>query len=174
MTGDHEHGQDPQDNRFVRAAAAIGDLDSPFYDEERDRDVWNEASAVGFQVLVWGIPLVAAASLWTAGAGALLPVGLFLALWLAACVMALKYARRFGVDPGDRASFISGRRAMLSVVFALLGTGVARAAFDLEVVRSSPATSFLRGFGQGMAATAAALSLLLVVLLIRDQLRSRH
>ena len=29
---------------FVRAAAAIGDLSNPFYGEERQRDVWNEAS----------------------------------------------------------------------------------------------------------------------------------
>ena len=31
---------------FIRTAAVIGDLSNPFYGEERQRDVWNEASAV--------------------------------------------------------------------------------------------------------------------------------
>ncbi len=30
---------------FVRAAAAVGDLGNPFYDEERQREVWNEAAS---------------------------------------------------------------------------------------------------------------------------------
>lgn len=46
MTDDLDH--DPRRSWFVRAAAVVGDLDSPFSAEERDRDVWNEASAVGF------------------------------------------------------------------------------------------------------------------------------
>lgn len=43
----------PDDGFFDRVTARIGDLDDPFYAEERDRDVWNEASAVGFQLLLW-------------------------------------------------------------------------------------------------------------------------
>jgi hypothetical protein len=39
-------------NWFVRVAAVIGDLSNPFYGEERQRDVWNEASAVALQVLI--------------------------------------------------------------------------------------------------------------------------
>jgi hypothetical protein len=171
VTDDLNH--DPRRSRLVRAASVVGDLDSPFYDEERDRDVWNEASAVGFQVLPWGVPLVAAASLWIVGAAALLPVGLLLALLVAAVAVVLAYARRFGVDPNAWTPLIAGRRAMLVAVLGLLGTGLVRGALDLEVAGASPATSFIRGMGQGMAATAAALSLLLVVLL-RDRLRSRR
>jgi hypothetical protein len=164
---------DPRRSRFVRAASIVGDLDSPFYDEERDRDVWNEASAVGFQVLLWGVPLVGAASLWIMGAAALLPVGLLLALWLAASGVVLSYTRRFGVDPEARTPLILGRRAMFLAVVGLLGTGVVRAALDLEVAGSSPTSSFMRGMGQGMAATAAVLCVVLVVLLVRDRVRSR-
>ena len=171
MSGDLDH--DPRRSRFVRAASVVGDLGSPFYDEERDRDVWNEASAVGFQVFLWGLPLVAAASLWILGAGALLPVGLLLALWAAGGGVVLAYARRFGVDPNARTPLIAGRRAMFLAVLGLLGTGVVRAALDLEVAGSSPATSFLRGMGQGAAGAAAVLCLLVVALLVRDRLRSR-
>ncbi|MBK5221936.1 MAG: hypothetical protein JJE52_03485 [Acidimicrobiia bacterium] len=42
-----------RDTLFMRTAARIGDLGSPLYDEERRRDVWNEASAVGFQIMLW-------------------------------------------------------------------------------------------------------------------------
>lgn len=35
------------DGVFMPVAAVLGDLDRPFYAEERERDVWNEASAVG-------------------------------------------------------------------------------------------------------------------------------
>jgi hypothetical protein len=173
VTGDLDHDRDPRDSRFVRAAAFVGDLDSPFYDEERDRDVWNEASAVGFQVLLWGIPLVAAGSLWISGAAGLLPVGFLLALWVIAIAVVLVYAHRFGVDPDARTPLIAGRRAMFLVVVGLLGTGLIRAALDHEVTGTSLAASLLRGMGEGMAVTAAALSLLLALLLVRDRRRPR-
>lgn len=172
MTDDLD--RDPGRSRFVRAASVLGDFDSPFYDEERDRDVWNEASAVGFQVLIWGLPLVAAASLWIVGAAALLPVGLLIAVWVIAAHVVLSYARRFGVDPTSRTSLIGGRYAMFYAVLGLLGTGVVRAGLDLEVVGSSPAASVIRGMGQGKTATAFALCLLLVVLLVPERLRSRR
>lgn len=171
MTDERE--PDPRRSRFVRAASVVGDFDSPFYDEERDRDVWNEASAIGFQLLLWGVPLIAAASLWIVGSAALLPIGLLLGLWGAAAAVVLSYAQRFGVDPNDRTSLIGGRHAMFLALLGLLGTGVVRAGLDLEVVGSSPAASFIRGMGQGMTVSAVALCLLLVVLLVRDRLGSR-
>ena len=57
-------------NWFVRAAAVIGDLSNPFYGEERQRDVWNEASAVALQVLIWLHLLAATAAVWIVGADA--------------------------------------------------------------------------------------------------------
>lgn len=56
-----------RDGWFVRAAAAVGDLGNPFYREERRRDVWNEASAVGFQLMLWLGLAAAAAMIWIAG-----------------------------------------------------------------------------------------------------------
>ena len=58
-------------NWFVRAAAVIGDLSNPFYAEERQRDVWNEASAVALQVLLFLNLLGATAAVWIVGADAL-------------------------------------------------------------------------------------------------------
>lgn len=178
MTGDPdsapEADPDPRRSRFIRTASVVGDLDSPFYDEERDRDIWNEASAVGFQVFLWGVPLVATASLWIVGAPALLPTGLLLALWVGAGAVVLAYARRFEVDPNARSPLIAGRRAMFLAVMGLLGTGMIRGALDLETTGTSPASSFVRGMGQGMAGAAAVLSLLLVALLIRDRMHSRR
>lgn len=55
------------DDPFTRATRVIGDLDSPFYAEERQRDVWNEASAVGFQTMLWGGLILACAMTWTGG-----------------------------------------------------------------------------------------------------------
>lgn len=49
----------------------MADLGSPFYREERQRDVWNEASAVGHQLVLWLGMVTAAAMVWIGGATAL-------------------------------------------------------------------------------------------------------
>ncbi|MDQ3276230.1 MAG: hypothetical protein M3Q39_14700 [Actinomycetota bacterium] len=54
----------------MRAAAGIGDFGNPFYAEERQRDVWNEASAFGLQLLLWLSMLTATISVWVFGAPA--------------------------------------------------------------------------------------------------------
>lgn len=62
---------------------------------------------------------------------------------------------------------------MFLTVLGLLGTGLVQGALDLEAAGNSPATSLMRGLGQGMAVAAAVLSLMIVALLVRDRLRSR-
>ena len=83
---------------FDRLTTRIGDLDHPLYAEERQRDVWNEASAVGFQLLLWALLVAAVVSVWVGGADAVpytlgmtLPIGL-------ASIVAVSYAARRGVD----------------------------------------------------------------------------
>src|SRR5437868_6635333 len=56
----HRRGSVSADHRgamtmsaFERAMRAAGDLDDEFYLDERQRDVWNEAAAVGFQLFMW-------------------------------------------------------------------------------------------------------------------------
>lgn len=83
---------------FVRAARFVGDLDDEFYADELQRDAWNEASAVGFQSLLW-IGLVSAAILpYAAGVtGAWMAVGIIVAL-LTVLYVVMGYARARGID----------------------------------------------------------------------------
>jgi len=81
---------------FVRVAGVVGDFGNPFYGEERQRDVWNEASALGLQVIVWGGLLASTVLVWVVGSAAV-PYALgFLALVAFAAVVASVYARRLG------------------------------------------------------------------------------
>ena len=114
-------------NWFVRAAAVIGDLSSPFYREERQRDVWNEASAVALQVLLWLNLLVATVVVWTVGADALPYVcGMLIMVGLAGWV-AIIYAWSLGVDVQEK-KWISRRRLLpLSVVAVAWVIGKMRA-----------------------------------------------
>lgn len=65
----HEHDEkDPRESVFVRLAAGVGDLGNPFYREEPQRDVWNEASAVGMQLTLWAGMAAATVMVWLGGA----------------------------------------------------------------------------------------------------------
>jgi hypothetical protein len=124
--GRAQGGPDGRGDRFDRFATAIGDLDSPFYREERDRDVWNEASAVGFQFLLWGILLAATTAIWVVGepaqpyvlAGSLLVGG--------ASVLVASYAHRRGVDGGAAEVLAAsrGRVVTYGVLVVALAVGV--------------------------------------------------
>lgn len=62
---------------FIKTMRFVGDLDDEFYDDERQRDVWNEASAVGFQLFYWAALIGAAVLPWAAGRS-----GAWIALWI--------------------------------------------------------------------------------------------
>lgn len=49
----------------------IGDLDHPFYSDERNRFVWYEASAIAFQLILIGSYLAAGLMFWVGGSEAL-------------------------------------------------------------------------------------------------------
>lgn len=82
---------------FVRAAGVVGDLANPFYREERQRDVWNEAGAVGLQVVLWLGLGAAAAMAWFGGAPALPYAVAVLGVLGAAAWVSVLYAGRLGV-----------------------------------------------------------------------------
>ncbi len=81
----------------MRAAAGIGDFGNPFYAEERQRDVWNEASAFGLQLLLWLSMLTATISVWVFGAPAVPYALSLLALVSVAAIATASYAARLGV-----------------------------------------------------------------------------
>jgi protein-S-isoprenylcysteine O-methyltransferase Ste14 len=109
-------------NWFVRAAAAIGDLSNPFFAEERQRDVWNEASAVALQVLLWLNLVAATAAVWFVGADALPYVYALLAMIGIAGWIAILYSWNLGVHVEER-KWMSRRRLVPVLVLALLLLG---------------------------------------------------
>jgi len=130
------------DGWFVRAAGMVGDLGNPFYREERQRDVWNEASAVGLQLALWLGLGTATAMVWLGGAAALpYAVALVSVLGVASGV-AMLYAQQLGVRIED-----AGRVLRLR----LLPYAVLLAFFLLGVLRAAPSGGFGAGFAQGMA-----------------------
>ena len=114
-------------NWFVRAAAAIGDLSNPFFGEERQRDVWNEASAVALQVLLWLNLVAATAAVWIVGADALPYAYALLAMIGVAGWIAILYSWSLGVHVEDRAWVSRRRKGLVLVVAVVLAAGMLRA-----------------------------------------------
>ena len=94
--------QDP----LVRMAHVVGDFGNPFYAEERQRDVWNEASAFGFQLVIWVALAVGTATVWLVGAPAVPYVGAVMVLLGISCGLTVAYAQHLGVE-------LTGRDRML-------------------------------------------------------------
>ena len=141
------------ENWFVRAAAVVGDLSNPFYREERQRDVWNEASAVGLQVVLWLSLAAATAMVWLGAAPALPYATTVLAVVGVAVAVTGLYAHRLGVRIDDPRGLL--RLRMLPYVGLVV-------AFFVGVVRVEPADGFFEGFSQGMVlGSACALAWLL-------------
>lgn len=136
--------------RFMRFAATVGDLSNPFYAEERQRDVWNEASAVGFQVMLWLGMIAATVMIWL-GRGSAVPyaVGVFVVLGIASSI-ALGYARRLSVDVDATLRLWRWTTVLYAVLMLLFFLGVARAAVDAPIP-----SSVLIGFATGGLLTMA-------------------
>ncbi|MBD8505799.1 DUF2029 domain-containing protein [Hoyosella sp. G463] len=102
---------------FIRAMHAIGDFESPFYSEERDRDVWNEASAAGFQLMLWSGLVAAVALPWIAGStGTWIAMGILVVVGaISWCTML--YASALNVDPMARTRL--GARAILAFTLVI-------------------------------------------------------
>ena len=134
-----------QESRFMRVAAAVGDLGSPFYREERQRDVWNEASAIGFQTMLWLAYVAASASLWIGG-GAALPYGLtMVAVAGVGSTVTVAYSRRRGVEPLSGAWITAPRLVGFAVLYLMFVGGVLHAVWELGN------SSFRHGLAIGIA-----------------------
>lgn len=85
-------------NAFIKALRFVGDLDDEFYDDERQRDVWNEASAIGFQLFSWTAAVGSAILPWVAGVtGAWIGLGILLTSTIIS-VVTIGYARLRNVN----------------------------------------------------------------------------
>jgi hypothetical protein len=152
-----------RESRFTRAAAWVGDLGSPFYDEEHQRDVWNEASAIGFQLVLFLLPVAAVASVWVAGAPAVPYALLMLLVPGAASWVVLLYARARGVD----AASAEGVKALRWRTAAWVGLCVL---FCAGVVRAQGSGGFSGGAAWG-GVVGAVLGVVVVAVVQR---RKRH
>jgi hypothetical protein len=143
-------------NWFVRAAAVIGDLSNPFYREERQRDVWNEASAVALQVLIWLHFLAATAAVWIVGAEAVPYVYALIATVGLAGWIAILYSWSLGVRV--ESSTTSWRRLVpLLVLAVLLALGLVRATtVDFSVDGWSTVAGMITGAAAVLVPLAAA------------------
>ena len=146
-TVDAEHSH----NWFVRAAAAIGDLSNPFYREERQRDVWNEASTVALQVLLWLSLLAATAAVWIIGADALPYVYALMVMVGIAGWVAIGYAWSLGVHVETSKARWPRMTYLLGVALLLLA-GVARASAVHSLLGN---WSTIAGMVTGMTAVVA-------------------
>ena len=142
-------------NWFVRAAAVIGDLSNPFYREERQRDVWNEASAVALQVLIWLHLLAATAAVWIVGIAAVPYVCALLGMVGLAGWVAVLYSWSLGVQHAGFGGTSWRRMAPLVLIVVLLAGGIARA--ELGHV-SVDGWSTVAGMATGIAVTTGLLA----------------
>jgi len=131
-----------QDDWFVRAAGMVGDLGNPFYREERERDVWNEASAVGLQLVLW-LGLVAAAGMvWLGGAPALPYAIVVFVIVGAGSGVGLLYAHRLGVRVSATGRVLRLRLVPYVALVVL---------FLFGALRAAPSSGFGASFVGGMA-----------------------
>jgi hypothetical protein len=148
-------------NWFVRAAAVIGDLSSPFYAEERQRDVWNEASAVALQVLIWLHLMTATAVVWIVGADAMPYVYGMIAMVAVAGWIAILYSASLGVHVEKKKGTSWRRLVPILVLALLLAAGMVRAQVgDFSVDGWSTVAGMATGvaFALGVLAAVARLS----------------
>jgi hypothetical protein len=138
-----------------RAIAAIGDFNNPFYAEERQRDVANEAAAFGFWVLFWTLLIGAGAICWVFPEHYM--TATVLAVWvLAVAGLTSVHARRLGVrfSARDRnAGYL--RRLSYGLVGAWLGTGWAHARFGVPTDALGVLAFFIVVFAVGLAVLMA-------------------
>jgi len=82
---------------LVRFARLVGDFSNPFYAEERQRDIWNEASAFGLQLVLRLGLSAAVVTIWVVGEPPAPYVLGALALLGVVCVLTVGYAERLDV-----------------------------------------------------------------------------
>ena len=164
MSADDDLGTGRRFGWFVRAAGAIGDLSSPFYREERQRDVWNEASAVGLQLTLWLALAAATGMVWLGGTPALPYAFTVFGVVGAASWVTLLYAGALGVRVDD-ADLVRLRLVPYLGLMVLFLVGAARVA---------PSDGFVAGLVWGGAFGGAVALVFMVWTGLRARRRQRR
>ena len=142
-------------DRLVRMAHVVGDFGNPFYAEERQRDVWNEASAFGLQLVIWCTLLLGTATVWLVGAPAVPYVCAALGLMGAVCVLTVTYAQRLGVELTGRDRMLRWRMLPYALLVVALLVGLLRA--QEEPLEASTVAGMVTGATIGVLAAVVGL-----------------
>lgn len=110
----------------------IGDLDHPFYDDERQRFVWYEASAIGFQLLILLMFGLGGIALLVAGVAAL-PIVLAMVVPVATAGSVVRwYSERHHAPFWPSGADLRRKRGAIGIaLLALYGAGIIRLWIDL-------------------------------------------
>ncbi len=129
----------------------IGDLDHPFYSDERNRYVWYEASAIAFQLLFISSYFTAGLLLWVGGADSLVWVlPMFLPTLITAGVFQ-SYLKRHCAEYWPTKNDFLRRRGQLGVFAGVfLITGLIRAVVSLQDGLEGDVGSFAGGTSVGL------------------------
>ena len=116
---------------MMKALRFVGDLDDDFYKDERQRDVWNEASAVGLQSVFWAIFVSSAILPWGAGrTGAWISLALLIVA-LFGSLITIIYAKRRDVDVYLLSTYGRPRVVISIALYLVAAVGImARLEFD--------------------------------------------
>lgn len=112
---------------FLRIASFIGDLDHPFYDDERQRDVWNEASAVGLQFVLWATLIASTLMVWIKGRPAVPYSIVPMAIVGIGSTLAVVYAKKRSVEVDTPKNLNFRRGGLSAAIYALYVAGAVRA-----------------------------------------------
>ncbi len=110
----------------MRFASAVADFGSPFYAEERQRDVWNEASAFGFQLMLWSGMALSAAMFWLGGRPVAPYAFAVLLVAMLASYLVIAYARLLGVKVAVKGTLTRPRMLVFAVVYLAVVLGAVR------------------------------------------------
>ncbi|WP_072804302.1 DUF2029 domain-containing protein [Rhodococcoides yunnanense] len=137
-------------NPFVKTLRFVGDLDDEFYDDERQRDVWNEASAIGFQLFSWAAMIAAAVLAWTLDrTGAWIALGLLLVLTVVTTLtICYSWARGVNLYTASRIGRVRGFVVALIILVGYIGALVTLQP-DLFVDASTWAGGIVGGLAGG-------------------------
>jgi hypothetical protein len=127
---------------FTTSMRFVGDLDAEFYRDERQRDVWNEAAAVGLQLHTFGGLVAAAVLPWVGGRpGAWIALGLIIFGGVVSYAT-LAYAKSRDVDLFAETRWFTARGnvSALLLLVAFVGIGVTLAPDKYLPGRADPST----------------------------------
>ena len=143
----------------------IGDLDHPFYSDERQRFVWYEASTIAVQLFLFANVFLMGLMMWVGGSEGLPYAFAIFVVTMAIVSVAQQYAKaRYAEFVPKKEDLVSNRSKLYFAVLFFMITGMIRAVVDVEEgdtlgflfdgAEVSIAVGAVAGVGAGISALA--------------------